>query len=270
MKRTILEIEHQPTTPQSREAQKLALYRIKQKIERNSNVKQGVSSTKQVKLGQRIAISPEGGGRYQSVITSNLRDMLGMQIPFDSNNKQLRWKKGTKVKTFFWRKNGQGFSFASKVIGYNVVRGIPSLFLQHSNSVKQAQQRRFRRKEINKPTYFYPVRIITTGVGRNQKKKAMVETRNNSLGTILEISAGGCSIRSNKPLGAGQLLKIEFETGVKQGVFAFGKVKNIRKIKPMGGIMHIMFTKVSRQYLNRINSFIYDFESGTKKSRYSR
>ncbi len=268
LKRTIMEINHQPSTPQSRESQKLTLYRIKQKIERNESGNKAVSKTSQMKLGQKLAITPESGGRFQSVITSNLRDMLGMQIPFDSKNNQIRWKKWTKVKIFFWKNNGQGFSFISKVIGYNEVRGIPSLFIQHSNSVKQAQQRRFRRKEMNKPVYFYPVRIMTTGVGRNQRKKAMIETKNSALGTIVEISAGGCSIRSTYPLPAGSLIKIEFETGVKSSVSALGKIKTKRRIKPAGGIMHIMFTKISSQNLNKINSFIYSFETaGGKRSR---
>jgi hypothetical protein len=41
-------------------------------------------------------------------------------------------------------------------------------------------------------------------------------------------------------------------------VAVYGKVKNVRKAEPMGGVMHVMFTRISSKNLNRINSFVYD------------
>jgi len=265
LKKALNRLEDDITPVNIKEGQKLILYRIKQKIERNSEKKQIMTGTKQLNPGQKLHLSTPGGTRYESQVSSNLKDYLGVQIPRDDHENQIRWKKWTKVLVFFWKKNGQGYSFSSKVSGYNNIKGVPSLFLQHSKSIQQAQQRKFRRKPMGKPAYFYPIRIITSGYGKNQKRKAVVDTKSGILGTIIEISAGGCSMRASYPLGIGELLKMEFEAIDGEKITAFGKVKSIKRIRPMGGVMHIMFTKVSQKNINSINSFIYDLSG---KHRY--
>lgn len=52
---------------------------------------------------------------------------------------------------------------------------------------------------------------------------------------------------------------IEFDIDRKAPVRAFGKVMSVRRQKGRGGSMHVMFTKVTRQHLNRISEFVYDF-----------
>jgi len=256
--KALTRVEEDIADPNVKEGQKLILYRIKQKVELNSEKKQIMTGTKQLKPGQKLNISTPGGIRYHSMVTSNLSNYLGAKIPADEHGNQIRWRKGTKVQVFFWKSNGQGYSFNSKVSGYNNIRGIPSLFLQHSKSIHQAQQRRFRRKQLDKPAYMYAIRIITTGFGKNQQRKAIVDTKSGALATILDVSAGGCSLRSTYPLGQGELMKLEFETVHGQKVYAFGKVKSVARIRPVGGIMHVQFTKVTRENINKINAYIYD------------
>lgn len=258
LKKALDRLENDITPQNIKEGQKLLLYRIKQKIERNSEKKQLMSGTKQLNPRQKLHLSTPGGTRYESQVSSNLKDYLGVKIPRDDHGNQIRWKKWTRVQVFFWKHNGQGYSFSSKVSGYNNIKGIPSLFLQHSKSIQQAQQRKYRRKPLGRPAYFYPIRIITSGYGRNQKRKAVVDTTAGILGTIIEISAGGCSMRASYPLGPGELLKIEFEAIDGEKIIAFGKNKSIKRIKPMGAVMHIMFTKISQKNINSINSYIYD------------
>ena len=258
LKKALSRLEEDITPQNIKEGQKLLLYRIKQKIERNSEKKQLMSGTKQLNPGQKLHLSTPGGARYESQVSSNLKDYLGAKIPRDAHGNQIRWKKLTKIEVFFWKPNGQGYSFSSKVSGYNNIRGIPSLFLQHSKSIQQAQQRKYRRKNLGKPAYFFPIRIVTSGFGKNQKRKAVVDSGAGILGTIIEISAGGCSMRASYPLGTGELLKIEFEAVEGEKITVFGKNKSIKRIKPMGAVMHIMFTKVSQKNINSINSYIYD------------
>ncbi len=260
LKRAINSIEESQMTEQEKEAQKLSLYRIKQKIERSTKGVKPPGSTRTLRLGQNLSIAV-AGVRYQSRVTSNLQKSLGLQIPTDQRGDQVRWKKWTKATIFFWRSNGQGFSFSTKVLGYNVVKGSTSLFVQHSTSIKEAQQRRYRRRELERPCYYYPITLIKSGVGKSATKKAMVETRRGTLGTILEVSAGGCSIRSTRPLVGGELIKVEFETVKGQKVIVLGKIRRMRKAEPRGGIMHVMFTRVSRHNLNQINEYVYTFDN---------
>jgi hypothetical protein len=56
---------------------------------------------------------------------------------------------------------------------------------------------------------------------------------------------------------------VEFDIDKKAPIRAFGKVLNVHRKKGRGGIMHVMFTRVTRQYLNRISEFVYDFSRPT-------
>ena len=259
LRKSISEIESQVASDQVKEAQKITIFRIKQAIERNSNKGKAFISTNTIPAGQTLAITPETGGRFQTKVNTNLRNYLSAAVPENQSGAQVRWKKWTPVKVFFWKKNGQGFTFDSKVTGYSVIRGIPSVLLQHSNKVKQAQQRKFRRKEISRPAYFFPVKIIPVGVGKKAQKRAIVESDRGALGTLVDLSAGGCAIKSSKPVPKAGLIKLQFETGEGHSIWCFGKVIGIRKAPPMGGIMHIVFTKVTHKNLNSINSFVYDY-----------
>jgi len=52
---------------------------------------------------------------------------------------------------------------------------------------------------------------------------------------------------------------VEFDIDAKAPVRAFGKVVSVHRQKGRGGSMHIMFTRVTRQHLNRISEFVYNF-----------
>ena len=259
LRKALQGIEDQVSTEQAKEAQKLTLYRVKQIIERNSQRSTGYSTTRQLQTNQRVAISAQPGSRFQSRIVSVLRDGVALEMPINSAGSQVRWKKWSPVTVFFWKGNGEGFSFNSKVTGYNILKGVPAVFIQHANKITKAKQRRYRRRELDRPCYFYPVRILTSGSGKKQTKKAFVETKRGSLGTVIEVSAGGCSIRATRGLAGGALIKVDFETSRGNPVSSYGKVVSAQKNGVEGQTMHIMFTKVSRSNLNNINAFVYDF-----------
>jgi hypothetical protein len=260
LRRAIDEIGMSGANESVRESQRLTIFRIKQAIERNATKAAPIRSTKELKINQALTVSPDKGGRYQSRISANLKDSLGVRIPVDNHNNEVRWAKGARLKVFFWKKNGEGFSFTTKLLAYQSIRGIPSLLLAHSSGVKQEKQRRFRRKYIDRPIYFYPVQVITQGSGRNAVKRAMVEKNRGALGTMKDISAGGCSVRSSYPLQTGSLVKLEFETARGHNVGCYGKVMRTRPSRPAGGQMHIMFTKVTKRNLNEINTFVYEYD----------
>ncbi len=258
LNKAINEIDSQAIDDEIKEGRKLTLYRIKQVIERNSSKSSGFQSTKQLKTSQPVSLSVEGSPRYQSRVLGVLKDGVAVQVPASEKGTQVRWKKWSPVQVFFWKPNGEGFSFSSKVTGYNNFRGTPAVLLQHSSSIRSAKQRRFRRKEIETPCYVYPVRVLTSGRGKNQQKKAYVDTRRRILGTLLEVSAGGCSIRGTKVLEKGTLAKVEFETGRGNTIAPYGKIVNTRKENAMSYVMHVMFTRVSKKNLNKINAFVYE------------
>lgn len=251
------DIETRNDSEEKKEADKLVLFQTKQIIERNSQKRSSLRSTRQLKINQPLILSTSSASRYQSRVIANMKDSLQVEPPVVNRDRIIQWKRWTPLNVFMQKDNNSTFSFTTKVMGYKSTRGNNVLLLQHSDDIKQSQKRRFRRKQLDKPAYFTRVNIIQEGRGRKSKKRAVIDEQSRALGTILDISSGGCSIRSRKTLREGSLTRIEFETDVKERIVAFGKIIKVTRNRSLGSIMHVMFTRVSRQNLNKINYFIY-------------
>jgi hypothetical protein len=220
-------------------------------------------STNLLKPGQLLTITPEGGPAFSSKVISNMKDFLTVAAPAQAAGANTRWMRGTKLSVYLWRENDSGYSFVSKVLGYDTVKGQPSVLVQHSRTLRREQRRNSRRRELMRPCFYYPIRIVETGQGRKAERKAMVEQNLRTLGTVVDLSNGGCAIQAMSPFEKGKLVMIEFEIDRKAAIRAFGKVMYVQRQKGRGGVMHVKFTRVTRQYLNRISEFVYDFSKPT-------
>ena len=79
------------------------------------------------------------------------------------------------------------------------------------------------------------------------ERKATVEKNMRTLGTVVDLSAGGCAIQALNPFDKGKLVMVEFDIDRKAPIRAFGKVIHVHRQKGRGGVMHVMFTRVTRQ-----------------------
>jgi hypothetical protein len=242
-----------------RENRKAIIFQIKQIIERNARKEVAAHSTTFLRPGQVLAVTPEGGGAFSSRVVSNMKDFLTVSVPVQPAGAGTRWARGTRLSVYLWRENDAGYSFISKVLGYDTVKGVSSILIQHSRTLRREQRRKSRRRELLRPCFFYPIRISETGEGRKLERKAIVEQNMRTLGTVLDLSAGGCSIQTLNPFDKGKLVMVEFDIDRKAPIRSFGKVMHVHRQKGRGGSMHVMFTRVTRQHLNRISEFVYDF-----------
>ena len=242
-----------------REGRKAIIFQIKQIIERNAKKGASVQSTIFLRPGQLLTVTPEGGGAFSSRVVSNMKDFLTVSAPTQPAGAGTRWMRGTPLAVYLWRENDAGYSFVSKVLGYDRVKGVSSVLIQHSRTLRREQRRKSRRKELMRPCFFYPIRISETGEGRKAERKAIVEQNMRTLGTVIDLSAGGCAIQTLNTFEKGKLVMIEFDIDKKAPIRSFGKVQHVHREKGRGGSMHVMFTKVTRQHLNRISEFVYDF-----------
>jgi c-di-GMP-binding flagellar brake protein YcgR len=248
---------------EEKERRKAVLYEIKQILESNTRKATNLKSTQYLRPGQALTITPETGGHYASKIVSNMKDFLTVSAPSTPAEGGTRWMRGTKLSVYFWRENDAGYSFPSKVLGYDTVKGVACVLIQHGKALRREQRRRARRKPIMRACFFYPIHIAEVGFGRKAEKKATVELQHRALGTVVDLSAGGCAVQAMSPFEPGALVMIEFDIDKKAPIRAFGKVKRVRRLPGRGGVMHVMFTRVTRQFLNRIRSFVYDFSRPT-------
>jgi c-di-GMP-binding flagellar brake protein YcgR len=250
-------------TEEQRENRRASIFAIKQTIERNARKSAVLRATTLLRPGQLLTITPEGAAAYSSKVISNMKDFLTVSAPTQPAGAETRWMRGTKLFVYLWRDNDAGYSFVSKVLGYDTVKGISSLLIQHSRTLRREQRRRNRRREIMRQCFYYPIRIVETGQGRKTERKASVQQNLRTLGIVVDLSAGGCAIQTLNPFDRGKLTMVEFDIDKRAPIRAFGKVLNVHRKKGRGGIMHIMFTRVTRQYLNRISEFVYDFSRPT-------
>jgi c-di-GMP-binding flagellar brake protein YcgR len=260
LKKGLYSVDNQrDLAPEERDNRKAAIFQIKQIIERNARKGAVLRSTTFLKPGQLLSMKPESGGQFSSKVISNMKDFLTVSAPSQASGADMRWARGTKLSLYFWRDNDAGYSFISKVLGYDTVKGISSVLIQHSKTLRREQRRRSRRREIMRACFYYPIKITETGQGRKMERKAAVEQNMRTLGTVVDLSAGGCAIQALSPFEIGKLVMVEFDIDKKAPIRAFGKVMHIHRQKGRGGMMNIMFTRVTRQYLNRISEFVYDF-----------
>ncbi len=257
--KAIRDASHMEAPPSVIESRKYELFQIKQLLERMEPTNVFLSNTKEIQLGQRITIEQETGKRFNSLVTANLKEFYCVKVPTNAYGESIRWKKGTKINIYVWNKGGDEVHFISKIIGYNSVKKITSIILQHTKRESRANMRRFRRKKIQKPVYIYPIRIVEKADGRRIKKEAVVERSNGRMGNLVDLSAGGCCLNTTKPLKKGDLCKLNFEPIPGNPVTTFGKTVDIQQTSRIRYNVHIMFTRASSKNLNRINEFIYDF-----------
>lgn len=245
--------------PEEKERRKAVLFQVKQIIEKNARKGAVLRSSTMLKPGQLLTVTPGGGGHFASKVVSNMKDFLTISAPAGAAGTEMRWMRGTPLAVYFWRENDAGYTFPSKVLGYDTVKGLSCVLIQHSKTLRREQRRKARRREIMRACFYYPIRIVETGTGRKTERKASVDQGLRTLGTVVDLSAGGCAIQTLSPFERGKLVMIEFDIDRRAPIRAFGKVMGVARRKGRGGIMHVMFTSVTRQHLNRICSFVYDF-----------
>ncbi len=262
VRRMVKRIDSSALSTEEKENRKALVFQIKRTVAIAQSRSGTVSSTASLRIGRPIKISVDGATWHETNVTSNTKSTFGIQVPYDGRGQDVLLHRGTEVHvTFSGDGDGKLFRLTTKVAGITRSRNGSSMLLAHSDRVDQSQKRRYPRKEFDRPAFFWPVDVMTLGVGKKAKKQAVVNKYRRGFGRLEDLSAGGCCLRSSSPLAPGTLLKIEFETEDKSRLAVFGKVQSTDRAPGRFGIMHIMFTKVSRSNLNRIQSFVYGVDS---------
>ena len=251
----------QGLSEEERESRLTVIFQIKQAVERSARLGVGIRSTSLLRPGQPLVVVTEAGGRYASQVVSNMKDTLALSTPRDTSGQEMRWQKGTPLKVSFWRDGDAGYVFETRTRGYETVKGASSLLILHSKTLRREQRRKHRRRPLDRPCFLYPIQVVEAGEGAGRKPKAVVQASQRRLGTMQDISGGGCSVSSLSPLGPGSLLRLDFEIGKGSTLTVYGKVRRVRQEQRRGGVMHVMFTRVSGQHLNRIYSYVYNYTS---------
>ena len=191
---------------------------------------------------------------YPVQVISTRGDALVVECPKRSAGSLLRPATGSKASLAFFSKSSKGYSIETRVLGTTDTVEGPALQLAHSAQLKRLTARHFPRRQVIIETGFFFVQIDS------QTKKSIPDKRRCS-GKIMDISAGGCSIKTNVPINTGQRVKVEFIHNDNSVIAALGEVLRTSH-SGINTIMHIKFLKVPRRSLNKINAMVYEYAEG--------
>ena len=212
------------------------------------------TSTRQIPDNSAAVLIIEGANYAVKVISAR-GDSLVIEKPVDSNGEPVNIERGSKVSLTFFLKNSNGFSVDSRVLSTTETMGVPVLHLVHSGQIKKLSHRRFRRRQTIIATAFYFV-IVDEHAHKGENKLIVDKRRFN--GNIMDISIGGCSVKTVSPVNSGQMLKIEFTRDDNTVVAALGEVIRTN-ITGLNVIMHIRFIKIPKRSMNFINALVYGY-----------
>jgi len=211
-----------------------------------------ISSTKQLKDEAVLTLST-GKDKLNVTVFYTKGEHIVVETPKNVLGTQIKIAKGTRLNVMFFTDSHKGFSFESRVSGYSTMHGHPVMLLAHSNNLRFLSQRRFRRRHAGIACFMFLVYVEGSG-----KKQRLVVDKRRIAGTIVDISVGGCSIKTTVPVQVGAKFKIEFTQGEETTVAALGQVLRSNKTG-LSTVIHVKFLRVTQKSMNLINAFVYEF-----------
>jgi hypothetical protein len=119
-------------------------------------------------------------------------------------------------------------------------------------------QRKSKRQQVGISCYVRLVNIEEIGKGR-KKQVRMTADKRRFTGTIQDISMGGCAIKTNAGISAGNRIKIEFDYAGSIGLAVLGQVLRLNR-SGFSTVIHIKVLKAPRKALNAVNAAVFDYE----------
>ncbi|QQO07530.1 PilZ domain-containing protein [Breznakiella homolactica] len=204
-------------------------------------------------------LSTAKGATYPVRVISSKGNQLLVDCPRNSLGTPVKFARGSKITLSFFTNLSKGFSIESRVQDVLETPQGLALELAHSSKAMALTKRRFKRKEVTISCYFSIVHIEEIKRGRKTERKMSVDPRR-SMGTILDISAGGCAVKTTSVVPVGSRIKITFENSEGRSLAALGQVLRTNRSGGLGIIMHIKFIKITRKSLNAVNAMVFGYD----------
>lgn len=253
-KRTFKTIEKNSTTDEDAQQSLFNLFSLRNTIEAAS----GAESTSGERLTENTpAILVVGQDNYSVKVLMSRGQTVITEIPKNVLGSPIRFSRGTKMNLSFFTKSSNGFSFEGHIVGnMNTDRG-PGLQVSHSGKAKPLVKRRFRRRQTDVKCEFFFVNVKETGTGRKKASKLVVDPRK-FIGTVQDISVGGCALKTSSAIQVGSRLKIGIDYDDNYLISVLGQAIRSNR-STTGTIIHIKFIKVPRRAFNSISTLVFGY-----------
>ncbi|MDR1507760.1 MAG: PilZ domain-containing protein [Treponema sp.] len=255
--RAYKQIEKSANTEEEAQQRLSLLFSVRNAIDVAQNTSAQAPTTQQLSANQ-AAVLTVNQESYPVKVISTKGDGILVECPRNAIGSLIRFPRGTRVTLAFFTKTNKGFSFNSQVLGAADTSSGPALQLSHSGRPKAMTQRRFRRRQSALACGFYFVRVEEA---KNKKAppRMVVDARRNT-GTVVDVSAGGCAIKTGISVPVGSRLKIEFDYSRSiLPVAVLGQVLRINRGGVTSTIIHVKFLKVPQKAMNAINTIVFEY-----------
>lgn len=251
------QIEKSANTEEEAQQRLAALFSVRNIIDMSQNTSTEVPTTQQLSTNQAAVLTVNQESYSVKVLSAKGNGIL-VDCPRNAIGTLIRFPRGTRVTLAFFTKTNKGFSFNSQVLGVADTPSGPALQLSHSGRPKAMTQRRFRRRQSVLACGYYFVRVEEA---KNKKSgPRMVVDARRYTGNAVDVSIGGCAIKTGASVPVGSRLKIEFEYSRSVlPVAVLGQVLRINRGGVASTIMHIKFLKVPRKAMNAINTIVFEY-----------
>ena len=206
---------------------------------------------------QTPAILATGKDNYPVKVLTTRGQNVVIEIPRNSLGTPVRLSNGAKVSLSFFTKSSNGFSLDSQIVGPVSTDFGPGLQIKHTGKAKPLVKRKFKRIQTDIKCEFFLVNVVESGAGRKMTSKLVVDARK-FRGTVMDISAGGCAMKTPTPVPVGSRLKIAIDHDDNYVINVLGQA--IRSNRSSSGtIFHIKFLKVPRRAFNSISAMVFGY-----------
>ncbi|HNY22870.1 MAG TPA: PilZ domain-containing protein [Treponemataceae bacterium] len=239
------------------EAEKTIIYTIRESVENRKKQGKRITSTRMIPEKSTLSITVPEGEQYSVELVHNASMGLVCSMPLDSDGTPVRVPLWAKLSAFLTVKTNQSYKFDTRVIKYESDLSSTRIVLAQTDSIQSMPDRSHDRKRLTMPCAFSPVTVGTVSNGKKTERR-FYPSHLSMDGTILDISAGGCSIQTNKPLKPGEYMEIRCILEKQTEDTMIGKTVRVQAESPDSpSVMHIQFAKMPRATMNRIFSFVY-------------
>ena len=255
-KRAYRTIEKNSETEEDAQERLAKLFALRNTIE----VSAGSNDSSPPKLSENTpAVLVIEKDSYPVKVISSRGQSVVIDIPRNSLGTPVRIGKGTKITLSFFTKSSKGFSFAGHIVGSIDTDHGPGIQINHTGKLKPLVKRMYRRKQASIKSEFFLVRLDDSG-GKKKPPKLIVDTKKFT-GVVLDISIGGCSLKTSAPIQVGSRLKISIDYDENQFIHVLGQVLRTNRSGAVGTILHIKFLKVPRRAFNSISAMVFEYDT---------
>lgn len=233
------------------------VFKLKSRLERIERMQHSIPSSHNIPEGETLTLPATGGRFYSFKIRKNDQDSLVLEVPKNLEGTEFCPKPLDKIVMTYMTKRGTQYVLSSRVIRFqHGAGGVHEMVINHSNAVSMQNRRQWKRINIGNKCLFSAVEEKTGRRG----EVTYSPKENKYEGTLADVSAGGCMIKTQLPIKRDQKLWIKINIPERGEFEAYGLIVSAQKNNETNEFaLHISFIEIDEKDRNDIFAFVYNY-----------